>query len=55
MPKIVQGRMNGFYKSVVLLEQGFVRDPKVSVGKIVSDAGGKVTAFARLRVGASAE
>ena len=55
VPKIVQGRMNGFYKSVVLLEQGFARDPKVSVGKIVSDAGGKVTAFARLRVGASAE
>ena len=55
VPKIVQGRMNGFYKSVVLLEQGFARDPKVSVGKVVSDAGGKVTAFARLRVGASAE
>ena len=55
VPKIVQGRMNGFYKSVVLLEQGFARDPKVSVGKIVADAGGKVTAFARLRVGASAE
>ena len=55
VPKIVQGRMSGFYKSVVLLEQGFARDPKVSVGKIVADAGGKVTAFARLRVGASAE
>ena len=55
VPKIVQGRMNGFYKSVVLLEQGFARDPKVTVGEVVSKAGGKVTAFARLRVGASAE
>lgn len=55
VPKIVEGRMNGFYKSVVLLEQGFARDPKVSVGKIIEETGGKVTAFARIRVGASAE
>ena len=54
VPKIVEGRMNGFYKSVVLLEQGFARDPKVSVGEIVKQAGGKVTGFVRVRVGASA-
>ncbi|MDO4888897.1 MAG: translation elongation factor Ts [Actinomycetaceae bacterium] len=53
VPKIVEGRMNGFYKSVVLLDQGFARDPKVSVGKVVADAGGKITGFARIRVGAS--
>ena len=55
VPKIVEGRMNGFFKQVVLLEQGFARDPKVSVGKIVEQAGGKVSGFARIRVGASAE
>ncbi|MCF2705750.1 elongation factor Ts [Arcanobacterium haemolyticum] len=55
VPKIVEGRMNGFFKSVVLLEQGFARDPKVTVGEVVKQAGGKVTGFARLRVGASAE
>ena len=54
VPKIVEGRMHGFYKSVVLLEQGFARDPKVSVGKVVKDAGGEVTGFIRLRVGAEA-
>ena len=53
IPKIVQGRMNGFYKSTVLLDQGFARDPKVSVGKIVDQAGGKVTGFARIRVGSA--
>ncbi len=55
VPKIVEGRMNGFYKSVVLLEQGFARDPKVSVGEVAKMAGGTITGFARLRVGATAE
>ena len=55
VPKIVEGRMNGFYKSVVLEEQGFARDPKVSVGSVAKQAGGKVTGFARIRVGATAE
>ena len=44
LPKIVEGRMNGFYKSVVLEEQGFARDPKVTVGEIAKQAGGKITA-----------
>ena len=55
VPKIVEGRMNGFFKSVVLEEQGFARDPKVTVGEVAKQAGGKVTGFARIRVGATAE
>lgn len=55
VPKIVAGRMNGFYKSVVLLEQGFARDPKVAVGDVVKKTGGRVTGFVRVRVGAAAE
>lgn len=55
VPKIVEGRMNGFFKSVVLEEQGFARDPKVTVGQVAKQAGGKVTGFARIRVGATAE
>lgn len=55
VPKIVAGRMNGFYKSVVLLEQGYARDPKVPVGDVVKKTGGRVTGFVRVRVGASAE
>lgn len=54
VPNIVKGRMNGFFKQVCLLEQGYARDPKVAVGEIVKQAGGKVTGFMRLRVGESA-
>ncbi len=50
--KIVEGRLNGFYKECVLLDQPYAKDPKMSVGQIVSDAKGEITAFARFRVGA---
>ena len=49
--KIVEGRMNGFFKENVLLDQPFAKDPKTTVGKIVEATKGKVTAFARLQAG----
>jgi elongation factor Ts len=51
--KIVEGRLNGFYKDYVLLEQGFVRDPKVSVGALVESLAPKATVrrFTRVKVG----
>ena len=52
MAKIVEGRLNGFFKDQVLLEQAFARDPKKSVGQVVKEAGGNVTGFVRYRVGA---
>ncbi len=52
LPKIVEGRMNGFYKENVLPEQAFAKDPKTTVGKVVEATGGEVVAFARFRVGA---
>ncbi|MCV2396100.1 translation elongation factor Ts [Actinotalea sp. M2MS4P-6] len=52
LPKIVEGRLNGFFKEVVLLDQAFAKDPKTTVGKVVAGAGGTVTGFARFRVGA---
>ncbi|HZJ40274.1 MAG TPA: translation elongation factor Ts [Demequina sp.] len=52
MPKIIEGRMNGFYKENVLPEQAFAKDPKTTVGKVVAATGGEVVAFARFRVGA---
>src|SRR5690625_3013236 len=51
LPKIIEGRLNGFYKENVLLDQGFAKDPKQSVGKIVEEAGGTITGFVRFRVG----
>jgi len=53
IPKIVEGRLNGFYKENVLLEQPFVRDPKTTIGKLVRDLGpdAVVRRFARVKVG----
>ncbi|SED84945.1 translation elongation factor Ts [Ruania alba] len=52
IPKIIEGRLNGFFKEVALLDQPFAKDPKKTVGQIVSEAGGTLTGFARFRVGA---
>ncbi|HEV8625923.1 MAG TPA: translation elongation factor Ts [Acidimicrobiia bacterium] len=53
IPKIVEGRIGGFFKDNCLVEQGFVRDPKVTVGSLISGLGAdaKVTRFARIKVG----
>ncbi|WP_372593170.1 translation elongation factor Ts [Actinotalea sp.] len=50
--KIAEGRLNGFFKENVLVDQAFAKDPKTTVGKVVAATGGAVTAFARFRVGA---
>lgn len=52
LPKIVEGRLTGFFKENVLVEQAFAKDPKTTVGKVVENAGGEVVSFARFRVGA---
>lgn len=51
MPKIVEGRVNGFFKENVLLEQAFAKDPKKTVAKVLEEAGASATSFARFRVG----
>jgi elongation factor Ts len=52
LTKIVEGRVNGFFKENVLLEQDFAKDNKLSVAKVLENAGITVSAFARMRVGA---
>jgi len=52
LAKIVEGRVNGYFKENVLLEQDFAKDNKKSVGKVLDEAGVKVSAFVRFRVGA---
>ncbi|WP_299033997.1 translation elongation factor Ts [uncultured Pseudokineococcus sp.] len=54
MPKIIEGRVNGYFKDNVLLEQGFAKESKKTVGKYAEEAGVQVTGFARFRVGATA-
>jgi elongation factor Ts len=53
LEKIVEGRLNGFYKDNCLLEQGFVKEPKTAVSKVVAELGDKaeVRRFVRVKVG----
>jgi len=51
MPKIIEGRVNGFFKENVLLEQPFAKDPKKTVAKVLEESGATAKAFVRFRVG----
>jgi elongation factor Ts len=51
LPKIVEGRVNGFFKDNVVVEQAFAKDPKKTVAKVLEEAGVTLQAFARFRVG----
>jgi elongation factor Ts len=53
IPKIVEGRVNGFYKENVLLEQGFIKEPKTTISQIVEGLGSDATVrrFARVKIG----
>jgi elongation factor Ts len=51
LPRIVEGRVNGFFKDVVLLEQESVQDNKKTVKAILDAAGVSVSRFARFEVG----
>ena len=52
VPKIVEGRLNAFFKDNCLVDQAFARDPSKSVGQVLKEAGAKVTDFVRVHVGA---
>ncbi|WP_194911229.1 translation elongation factor Ts [Catenulispora rubra] len=51
LPKIIEGRVNGFFKENVVLEQAFAKDPKKTVKKILDENGVTLKRFARFRVG----
>lgn len=52
LPKIVEGRVTGFFKESVLLDQAFAKDNKKTVQKILDEAGVTLKRFSRIRVGA---
>ncbi len=52
LPKIVEGRLNGFFKSVVLLEQAALSDSKKTVEQVAKEAGTTIKGFVRYEVGA---
>jgi len=51
IPKITEGRLNAFFKEIVLLEQPFIKDPKKSVKQVLTERKVNVTAFARYQIG----
>ena len=55
VPKIVEGRLNAFFKENVLLEQAYVKDPSKTIGDLFKEVGGQALAFARLEVGKGLE
>jgi elongation factor Ts len=53
--KMIGGRLKKFLAENSLVEQAFVKDPDVTVGKLVSSAGAEVVSFARFEVGEGIE
>lgn len=53
--KMVQGRIQKYYKEVCLVDQEFVKDPDQTVGKLVAAAGAAVTEFTRFQLGEGIE
>jgi elongation factor Ts len=49
--RIVEGRVNAYYKDFVLLEQPSITEPKRTVKQVIGDAGLSVERFARFEVG----
>ncbi len=49
LPKIVEGRLGGFFKTIALLEQPYAKDDKMSVGQLIGDA--RIVEFAQVEIG----
>jgi elongation factor Ts len=49
LPKIIEGRLNGFFKDVALLDQPYAKDDKQSVGQILG--GATIVTYAQVTVG----
>jgi elongation factor Ts len=49
IPKIVEGRLGGFFKTVALLDQPYAKDDKQSIGQLLGDA--RVVEFAQVEIG----
>ena len=51
LSRIVEGRVDGYFKENVLLEQKFAKDPKKTVAVVLQESGATAKAFVRFRVG----
>ena len=55
LPMIVNGRLNKFYEEVCLVDQGFIKENKMKVGKYVESKNSKIVKFVRYEVGEGIE
>ena len=53
--KMIEGRLRKFVAEISLMEQAFVKDPDVKVGKLLQEAGSEVLQFVRFEVGEGIE
>ena len=49
LPKIIEGRLNGFFKEVALLDQPYAKDDKQSVAQVIGSA--TIVRFAQVEIG----
>jgi elongation factor Ts len=49
LPKIVEGRINGFFKEIALLEQPYAKDDKISIQQLIGQA--SIVSFAQVEIG----
>jgi elongation factor Ts len=49
LPKIVEGRLGGFFKEICLLEQPYAKDEKLSIAQLLGDA--EVVRYAQVTIG----
>ena len=49
LPKIVEGKLNGFFKEIVLLDQPYAKDDKQSIGQLLK--GASIVRFAQVKIG----
>ena len=60
LPKIIEGRMEKYFSTVVLLDQPFIKNEDVTIGELIREKAGKlgekmeIRRFARFRVGEEA-
>jgi len=52
LPKIIEGRVDAFFRDTVLLEQRFAKDPSRTIQQLLQEAGVAARAYARFQVGA---
>lgn len=51
LPKIVEGRLDGYFKRIVLVDQPYAKDDKMSISQMIGSA--EIVSFAQIEIGQS--